>query len=283
MDVPDVDDASLYLEAGYSLYCVDEGIYKTTDNLMLAADACVDEHNSACTGVWDLNIAAITSSSAEIVEYPFCYSGTTMYMEGFQWIQSTTCVIYLFPEWVLDTKWKYVLAVIGTVFLAIILEKFIQQRRKAMASMDYGTKRLLASAAFYGVQLTIGYVLMLIVMIYSVVLFLAVILGLVLGHILFNARDAIFPVHEGTVVGEDQPTGETNDVTKDDMRMGESIKSFADDDVADRSNHYQIQSANDNDNCGSRSSSSKKKCASKRKTIDQRISEASTPCCDHEP
>lgn len=288
MDIPEVDDASLYLEAGYSLYCVDEGVYRTTDNLMLGADACIEKHNSACVGVWDksddktepsvLNVAAIISGSAESIEDPFCYSGTTMYMEGFQWTQSTTCVIYLFPEWVLNTQWKYILSVIGTVVLAVFLEKFIQQRRKAMASMDYGTKRLLASAAFYGVQLTIGYILMLVVMIYSVVLFLAVIFGLVLGHILFNARDAIFPVHEGSLVGEDQPTGETNDVTNEDMRVGESIKSFADDDIAEGSNHYQIQNANVN-----YGASPQKKCASKRKTIDQRISEASTPCCDHDP
>ena len=301
MDIPEVDMAPLYLEAGYSLYCVDEPMYKTTDNLLLSAEDCIDRHNSDCMGVWDksdnvtaaeLNIAAITHGSIEDIEYPFCYSGTTMYMEGFQWVQSSTCVIYLFPQWVLDTEWKYLLAVLGTVFLAIFLEKFIQQRRKAMATMDYGTKRLVASAGFYGIQLIIGYILMLIIMVYSVVLFMSVILGLVIGHVLFNARDAIFPVHDGSLVGEDQATGETNDDSEDNSRLEESfpnrngtrnsfsIKSFEEECIGQGSTHCQIQSAND-DNYGSIKTTSKNQRASKRKTIDQRISEGSTPCCQH--
>ena len=115
-------------------------------------------------------------------------------MDGFHFIQSTTCVIFLFQSWVLDTGGKYALAFLGTLLLGICLEKLIQQRRKTMASMEAGRKRLAVSATFYGVQLTIGYFLMLIIMIYAGALFIATILGLVFGHVLFNAKDAMRPI-----------------------------------------------------------------------------------------
>jgi hypothetical protein len=115
-------------------------------------------------------------------------------MDGFHFIQSTTCVIFLFQSWVLDTGGKYALAFLGTLLLGIGLEKLIQQRRKVMAIMTAGRKRLVVSATFYGVQLTIGYMLMLVIMIYAGALFIATILGLVIGHVLFNAQDAIWPL-----------------------------------------------------------------------------------------
>lgn len=205
MDIPKLDQAPLFVEAGYSLYCLDEATLRSSGDMTTAHNACIDVHNMGCNGLWEktkegipaseIDVAAIEAGVGDI-ETPFCYSGTTMYMEGFQLIQSSTCVIMLFPSWVLNTPWKFVVAVIGTVLLAIGLEKFIQQRRKAMVGMEEGITRLVTSAVFYGVQLTIGYVLMLIIMIYSGVLFLAVILGLVIGHILFNARDAVWPIHE---------------------------------------------------------------------------------------
>eukprot|EP00536_Pseudo-nitzschia_multiseries_P007988 jgi/Psemu1/66314/estExt_Genemark1.C_1940036 len=240
MDIPKVDQADIYVDAGYSLYCVDEAIMAASsdnnnnnnnNNIAKAHEACEKIHNPACKGAWEktvdgvpsaeINTTAIDDRNNEIeIDYPFCYGGTTMYMDGFQWIQSSTCVILLVPSWVLNTASKYAAAVIGTVLLAIGLEKFIQQRRKTMAYMESGTKRLIVSGAFYGVQLTIGYLLMLVIMIYSGVLFLAVILGLVVGHVMFNAKDAIWPIHndelsnlhdDDGVVGTDVE-GENSDI-----------------------------------------------------------------------
>jgi hypothetical protein len=115
-------------------------------------------------------------------------------MDGFHFIQSTTCIIFLFQSWVLDTGGKYALAFLGTILIGIGLEKLIQQRRKVMGAMGAGRKRLVVSATFYGIQLTIGYMLMLIIMIYSGALFMATVLGLVSGHVFFNASDAIWPL-----------------------------------------------------------------------------------------
>jgi len=218
MDIPKVSEAELYIDAGYSLYCVDESVMdQTGGNVSAAYKPCVNQHNMACAGEWGKTVDGVPAANIDLsknssdVVYPFCYGGTSMYMEGFQWVQSSTCVILLFPSWVLNTAWKYAFAVIGTFLFAIGLEKFIQQRRKVMVYMSESTKyRLLVSAAFYGVQISIGYLLMLIIMIYSGVLFLAVILGLVTGHILFNAKDAIWPIYESPILDETEIGSDNN-------------------------------------------------------------------------
>ena len=114
-----------------------------------------------------------------------------MYMDGFHWIDST-CVIYLFSSWVLTTPAKLVLASFGTILFGMSLELVIQCRRFLMAKMSAGRTRLVASGFFYGLQLTMGYFIMLIVMTYSGPLFFSVIIGLIGGHLLFNAQDAVF-------------------------------------------------------------------------------------------
>ncbi len=318
MDIPKVEEAAVYLDAGYSLYCADESALISTNDLSTAVDECIDVHNMGCTGLWErsdaevdsveINIAAIKAGDAEEIEHPFCYSGTTMYMEGFQWIQSSTCVIVLFESWVLNTPLKYCFAVFGTIFLAIGLEKFIQQRRKAMALMEVGTKRLVASAAFYGVQLTIGYVLMLIIMIYSGVLFLSVILGLVIGHVLFNARDAIWPIHEPAHPSKNKAAenksnendGNTNTGVGQ-QRRASSRNSFSNHSesaeergLREGSTHCQEFESSENDcqeyygslNNGvsvktEKTLSNTINKAAGRSTIDQAVAEGSTPCCQH--
>lgn len=289
---------------------------RETGKLDDAADACIDVHNMGCKGIWErtddevkaveIDILAIQSIDGEDLEYPFCYSGTTMYMEGFQWVQSSTCVILLFPSWVLNTAGKYVLAVIGTIFLAIGLEKFIQQRRKAMACMESGTKRLVTSAVFYGIQLIIGYVLMLIIMVYSVVLFLSVILGLVIGHVLFNARDAIWPIHETQSV-KDKTIDSKNDEAKNDgnlavglpgnsssrRSMSNHSETAEERALREGSTHCQeFESDNDAQEYYGSMENGKtqevdaagntiKEKAPRRRTIDQVVAEGSTPCCQH--
>ena len=147
--------------------------------------------NEACIGSWQPTADGVTAQdvrtdiSAQDLDAPFCYGGTAMYMDGFQWIDST-CVIYLFPEWVLTTPASIVGACIGTLAFAIGLEGVIRARRMAVQSMPTGWRQLGVSTLMYGVQLTMGYLLMLVVMTYSGPLFLCVIVGLMIGHVCFN-------------------------------------------------------------------------------------------------
>ena len=324
MDIPKIQEAPLFLEAGYSLYCLDKATLKSTGKLAVAHEACVDVHNMGCVGEWEKTVLGVPSieinitaleSSVEL-EYPFCYSGTTMYMEGFQWVQSSTCVILLFPSWVLNSAWKYALATIGTIFLAIGLEKFIQQRRKAMARMEEGMSRLFASAVFYAVQLSMGYILMLIIMIYSGVLFLAVILGLVIGHILFNARDAIWPIHESQHLNNGEEDDDTSE--EDENSSGKNASKSTTESAGIETTAIPKRSSccstlttsnlveeaelegeeraltegathcqgfdTDYGSLESGSAHGKSPVTSKKtkgKRIDQSISEGSTPCCQH--
>jgi len=113
-----------------------------------------------------------------------------MYMDGFQWV-SKTCIIYLFPNWILSSAGKLIAACIGSIAFGCLMEFVLFQRRNLLDTFPPGVNRLALSAVIYGVQLTMEYSLMLIIMIYSVPLFFSVVLGLVGGHILFNAKDAL--------------------------------------------------------------------------------------------
>jgi hypothetical protein len=132
----------------------------------------------------------VEGAQGAATEEPFCYGGTSMYMDGFQWLGST-CVIYLFPNWILNSAGKLVAACLGSVVFGAFMEYIIRMRRDVVQTMAPGWKRLGASAIFYGVQLSMGYSLMLVIMIYSAPLFLSVVVGLMGGHVLFNAKDAL--------------------------------------------------------------------------------------------
>ena len=137
-----------------------------------------------------------------------------MYMDGFHWIHDTTCVIYLFPQWVLSSQGKFVAACVGSLFFGLLVEYIISRRRVVATKFVAGYCRLAASAGFYGLQLTVGYVIMLVVMTYSIPLFLCCVLGLVGGHVLFNANDALL---------SDSSSGKSsNTVAKSDMQSADA-------------------------------------------------------------
>lgn len=198
LEIPNYEQAESYIAEGNSLYCLDPGILARSGNqVSKAVEPCLGEvHNSNCQGIWHPTSPAVEGWPVEFnatftIEEKYCYGGTSMYMDGFHWIHDTTCVIYLFPGWVLESQGRFVAACFGTILFGIMVEVVIFQRRSSIQSFESGTKRLLISSAFYGLQLTMGYLIMLVVMTYSMPLFLCCVVGLVIGHVLFNAKDAI--------------------------------------------------------------------------------------------
>ncbi len=210
LEIPNSDHTMDYLEDGYSLYCLDPAILLANDNSISdATDPCEEGyvHNSNCMGSWqprDENVPGYDfpyfdpssiEDSASVSEYhteleeQYCYGGTSMYMDGFHWI-GTTCVIYLFPEWVLSTPAKFAWANIGSIFFAILLE-FTLFKRRSIYAMSPGKRRLILSALVYGIQLAMGYFIMLVIMTYSGPLFVSTIFGMMIGHCLFNAQDSL--------------------------------------------------------------------------------------------
>ncbi|KAL7574133.1 hypothetical protein ACA910_014817 [Epithemia clementina (nom. ined.)] len=210
LDIPNAKNIHGYLTEGYSLYCMDPAIYAGSGNQVSpAVEPCANGkvHNANCMGVWAITApnvpgydlpdpqqqAGNDTTSSYNNEVQFCYGGTSMYMDGFHWTD-TTCVIYLFPDWVLTSQGKLAAAGIGTIVFASALELIIHLRRRTMLSLlpCPGYRRLTVSALFYGLQITMGYMLMLVIMTYSGVLFFCTIVGLVSGHVLFNSKDAFF-------------------------------------------------------------------------------------------
>jgi len=196
LDIPEAQNAVSYINEGFSLYCLDPQVFAQSGNKVSAAyDECNGGfvHNPACMGSWQRTAPEVPAYSVLVdedallaVEESFCYGGTSMYMDGFHWTDSV-CVIYLFPQWILNTAGALVGASFGTLFFGIALEGIIWKRREVTHAMSSGWMRLGASTVFYGLQLTMGYMLMLIVMTYSGPLFMCVVLGLMTGHFAFNA------------------------------------------------------------------------------------------------
>jgi hypothetical protein len=210
LDIPKASNAEAYINEGYSLYCLDPSVLASSGNKISEAQKpCYEQGllggamDPACMGVWQKTAPGVSAQEVYVEggitfeDEPFCYGSTSMYMDGFNWV-GVVCAIYLFPGWILDTQAKLVMACLGSIFFGMALEWVIRKRRFTIDGMAAGPKRLAVSATFYCLQLSMGYMIMLVVMIYSGPLFISVIGGLVGGHVLFNAKDALAPLPNRT-------------------------------------------------------------------------------------
>jgi hypothetical protein len=191
--------------------------FRRTHIFLLFFQNCMGSWQPTAPGVQAQEVLVEGAQGAD-TEEPFCWGGTSMYMDGFQWLGST-CVIYLFPNWILNSAGKLVAACLGSVVFGAFMEYIIRMRRDVVQTMAPGWKRLGASAIFYGVQLSMGYSLMLVIMIYSVPLFLSVVVGLMGGHVLFNAKDALVPASatkrkETRKIDDSITRGATNEISE---------------------------------------------------------------------
>jgi len=123
----------------------------------------------------------------EATAEPFCTGpGTDMLMGGFEFHPSD-CIIFLVAPLVLDTATKFVVALVATLALGVCAEflTFFRRTRLAKAKLARRT-RVATMTCVFMTQLTVGYALMLVAMTYRGELFIAVILGIGLGHAMFN-------------------------------------------------------------------------------------------------
>jgi len=129
--------------------------------------------------------------SATAEEEPFCdvTMAMTMFMNGFASAGSGEgCVIFLFQGWIMDTKAKFGLGCGVCIALGIFAEWLISLR-KGLPKWRRCHKHLkLIELGFFVVQAALAYLLMLLAMTYSTPLFFCVLLGLLLGHIVFVTR-----------------------------------------------------------------------------------------------
>lgn len=141
-----------------------------------------DEHNSNCNPRC-FGLAPSTEDDS------ICIPGsmTTMYMDSFHWSlgDSKLPCISLFTSYiVLDETWKFFLGCLLTFVIAASIEGIVQLRETSKWS-----------GSLFGMNMTVAYLAMLAAMTYSGELFLAVILGLVAGHV-FWKNDNFHESHE---------------------------------------------------------------------------------------
>lgn len=128
----------------------------------------------------------------------FCAGATDMLMEGFKTtkkVGNTTnfCIILFSKKWTLSSSWKFAAGSIGVFLLGFLIEGNVALRRKVLTTLGSTGRvqkamRLVVTGLMYFVNLSLAYLAMLVAMTYSVELFLCVIVGLTLGHMVFNSN-----------------------------------------------------------------------------------------------
>lgn len=132
----------------------------------------------------------IASSSGSIVGNDFCNGfGVSMYMQGFTGIKDERqgCIVFLFEDLKIDSTAKYFLASVASLLIGIITEMIVFFRRK-VAQNDKIKNKSMLKIVLYASQVTFGYIAMLIAMTYSIILFTMIVLGLTIGHRIFNFK-----------------------------------------------------------------------------------------------
>lgn len=152
-----------------------------------------------------------------------CNSNLTaivMWMSGFKMLEvgeGQPCIAYGFDWFVLDSPAKFVTGVIITLVGGIAVECIVFARRQILArplKLHSRSVRILVHSGLvvvYGLQVMLGYLLMLVAMTYQVELFLAVVVGLTAGHAIFNAKGPVLDSSDACCMGLDAWTPHEDD------------------------------------------------------------------------
>lgn len=102
-----------------------------------------------------------------------------------------SCLNLFFSSWTLDTRGKFVGAMFGVIFLAVLTEGISKLRFLAQVNLSSSRHRRLWIITFlHGLQAFVGYLLMLATMTFSIELFFCVLVGLGSGYAIFyNEND----------------------------------------------------------------------------------------------
>eukprot|EP00934_Nitzschia_sp_Nitz4_P001549 Nitzschia sp. Nitz4//scaffold25_size161228//89991//90693//NITZ4_002436-RA/size161228-snap-gene-0.10-mRNA-1//1//CDS//3329544604//1549//frame0 len=118
-----------------------------------------------------------------------------MLMEGFQWALKgeSDCINLFYPGWTLDTKGKYWAAIISILILSILTEglsklRHVLSKKAKLAAWDEHYYYTVIQTGLHGVHAYLGYMLMLAVMTFALEFFVAVVVGLALGYVIFGGN-----------------------------------------------------------------------------------------------
>ena len=134
-------------------------------------------------------------------------------MDGFKFslADEEPCLNLFFPDWTLDSKPKFYVAMVGVFFLAIFFEGLSSWRYRIVLSVKLAHRRnvdtgpnstqmlRLVVTLMHGLQGLVGYLLMLTIMTFSVELLLTAVSGLAVGYgIFFQYEEALGRLHVTT-------------------------------------------------------------------------------------
>ena len=128
----------------------------------------------------------------------YCNGKMDMFMTGFETAgdRKNPCIILFFEAWTLDSRVKFIFACLGVMTLGICIEgliyfrRMVSRKKRPFVSISINLRKALLLVSF-GLNLCLGYLAMLVAMTYSVELFIFVIIGLMIGHALFNLNSPI--------------------------------------------------------------------------------------------
>eukprot|EP00088_Acartia_fossae_P012261 TRINITY_DN16319_c0_g1_i1.p1 TRINITY_DN16319_c0_g1~~TRINITY_DN16319_c0_g1_i1.p1 ORF type:complete len:651 (-),score=90.21 TRINITY_DN16319_c0_g1_i1:261-2159(-) len=167
----------------------------------------------------------------------FCLpgTGTDMYMNGFQVSgkSNNACVILFFESWVLDSRLKFAFGCLGCILLGVVVEgllcfRRLLQSRKILRVLSSLTRRV-SIIVLFGFNIAAGYLAMLVAMTYSVELFICMVIGLVIGHAIFNTSapvgESVDPCCASQVIGTSNNSqgSDSSHIKRDDAICMEKI------------------------------------------------------------
>lgn len=122
-----------------------------------------------------------------------------MSMGGFQWSlgkheTKPDCLNYFVPAWKLDDSGKFTGAMVYSFLLGMMTEAITNFQVWLRPFLGTGRLRKFTMPLLYAIQQWLGYIVMMVTMMYSFELFGSLILGLVLGRLLFIPRTATKPI-----------------------------------------------------------------------------------------
>jgi Ctr copper transporter family len=169
--------------------------YDTVNKNVVSGDIMCPSGMTGCQPICSVDIPQPKLNSTSSSDDYCSGTGSIMYMDGFRGIGTskkgeTVCLNFLFLNWTLNEPVKFAFACIGTLLAGVLVQFIGKYRLKLHAekwSRAYLKKGLLI--LLFGVQVTLGYFLMLLAMTYSTELFCMVCLGLTIGYAFFLVTD----------------------------------------------------------------------------------------------
>mmetsp|Transcript_22675 Transcript_22675/g.44493 ORF Transcript_22675/g.44493 Transcript_22675/m.44493 type:complete len:641 (+) Transcript_22675:323-2245(+) len=135
------------------------------------------------------------AQAPEVVGNDFCNGyGTVMYMERLVgWADpDEACLVLFFDALKLDTRTKYVSALVAVFFFGVLTDYLSSLRRKlethAREQKGKKTRFMIIRGLMHFVQLSFAYIAMLFAMTYSILIMVSIVAGLATGHVLFNMK-----------------------------------------------------------------------------------------------